>query len=83
MPKSYKPEVKSQKLKVKKYAFHVHTKRHQDIYEFLESLDKPMRGDFIRTAIRAFIYKSNSSVVQPPLVNRPDEDSLSLSSVFG
>jgi len=42
----------------KRYIFYLHTEKHKDIYEFLEGLNKPMRGDFIRTAIRFFIINT-------------------------
>jgi hypothetical protein len=44
----------------KKYRIYVDTERHRDIYEKLESVPRPLRGEFIRTAIRVLMNNTNS-----------------------
>ena len=38
------------------YRMYVHPERHKDIYEYLEKIDSPMRGEIIRAAVRLYIH---------------------------
>jgi len=69
----------------KKYRIYVDTKRHRDIYEKLESVPRPLRGEFIRTAIRFFMDKTDSmNNLRTETAGKTDNSSRkSFSDVFG
>ena len=51
----------------KEYKFHIDTIKHKDIYDYLEGLKKPVRGEMIRSAIRLVIFNQNSqNVIRNP-----------------
>jgi hypothetical protein len=45
---------------IKMYRIYINVEKHKDIYECLEGIPKPLRGEFIRTAIRFLMNKTDS-----------------------
>jgi hypothetical protein len=45
---------------MKRYRIYINVEKHKDIYECLERIPRPLRGEFIRTAIRFFMDNTNS-----------------------
>jgi hypothetical protein len=45
---------------MKRYRIYINVEKHKDIYECLERIPRPLRGEFIRTAIRFFMNNTNS-----------------------
>ena len=43
----------------KKYRIYVDPEKDRDIYEKLESIPRPLRGEFIRMAIKRFMEEEN------------------------
>ena len=71
---------------VKMYRIYINVEKHKDIYECLEGIPRPLRGEFIRTSIRFFMNKTDTmtamkvSPVQKPETAASQE---SFMDVFG
>jgi hypothetical protein len=45
---------------IKVYRIYINVEKHKDIYECLEGIPRSLRGEFIRTAIRFLMNKTNA-----------------------
>ncbi len=54
------------KSKRKMYRMYIHPERHKDIYEYLEKIDHPMRGEIIRAALRLYILLQGNKLSWDP-----------------
>ena len=45
---------------IKKYRIYINVEKHKDIYECLEGIPRPLRGEFIRTAIRLLMNNTDT-----------------------
>jgi hypothetical protein len=70
---------------IKKYRIYINVEKHKDIYECLEGIPRPLRGEFIRTAIRFLMNNTNSmnSLRTEPVGKTDNAPRKSFLDVFG
>jgi len=69
---------------IKMYRIYINVEKHKDIYECLEGIPRPLRGEFIRTSIRVLMNKTNSmNNLKTEPIGKTDNARKSFSDVFG